>query len=93
MTGSHRCGRKWSGLSQAHCGTCCRHFGSVRGFDRHRATGRCVDPATIRDQSGRPYFKAVVGPLGTTWSRDNPRGHYRSDGAAGIAIPDETEAA
>jgi hypothetical protein len=33
--------------TQAHCGTCHRTFGSVRGFDKHRRRGECVDPATL----------------------------------------------
>jgi hypothetical protein len=33
--------------SQAHCATCHETFGSVRGFDRHRRGGQCLDPATM----------------------------------------------
>lgn len=31
--------------SQAHCPTCHRTFGGVRGFDVHRVRGECRNPA------------------------------------------------
>lgn len=33
--------------TQAHCCTCHRTFGGVRGFDRHRRGGRCVPPEQL----------------------------------------------
>jgi hypothetical protein len=38
--------------AQAHCAAAgCHHtFGSVRGFDRHRRAGACLDPAMISGQ-------------------------------------------
>jgi hypothetical protein len=33
--------------SQAHCSVCHETFGSVRGFDRHRRGGQCLDPTEI----------------------------------------------
>lgn len=33
--------------SQAHCSVCHETFGSVRGFDRHRRGGQCLDPNTM----------------------------------------------
>lgn len=33
--------------SQAHCGVCCRTFGSLGGFDRHRRGGQCIDPTSL----------------------------------------------
>lgn len=41
--------------SQAHCPTCHRTFGGVRGFDDHRHNGTCLDPTTkgyVRSASG-----------------------------------------
>lgn len=34
--------------SQAHCTSCHRTFGGVKGFDEHRKDGQCLDPATRR---------------------------------------------
>jgi hypothetical protein len=81
MTAGCNCGRTWTGLSQAHCSSGCHaHFGSVWGFDRHRSTGRCVDPATITTGSGRCVFRKDDGPLGVTWVRadDRPHPHARA---------------
>lgn len=79
MTFGCNCGRQWRGLSQAHCPTCHAHFGSVDGFDRHRAgTGGCHDPATMADKQGAPVYNASEGPFGTTWVRNRPGGHYRA---------------
>lgn len=71
------CGRNWTGAAQAHCPTCHEHFGSVAGFDRHRSTGHCQHPAGVTTaKTDRPWFRAVTGPYGVTWVRDNPAGHY-----------------
>lgn len=75
MIASCLCGRRWRGLAQAHCPTCHAHFSSVSGFDRHRSTGRCADPATITDPHGRPHFKPVDSDWGRMWVRDDPRPH------------------
>lgn len=32
---------------QAHCSQCHRHFGGVKGFDRHRVNGHCIDPGAF----------------------------------------------
>jgi hypothetical protein len=84
------CGRTWTGLTQAHCPTCHAHFSSVSGFDRHRGTGRCADPATVMRGDGQPYFKAEQSRFGLTWSRNDPAGHYRNDRPAAIAIQETT---
>ena len=72
---SCNCGRNWTGLAQAHCTVCHEHFGSVRGFDRHRSTGRCQDPAGIVARSGRRVFRNADGGLGGTWVLDTDRVH------------------
>lgn len=72
---SHNCGRTWTGTAQAHCTVCHAHFGSVRGFDRHRASGSCQDPAGITARSGRRVFRNAAGPLGDTWVLDSDRVH------------------
>lgn len=47
----HGCESTWTGLSQAHCGSCHELFASVSGFDAHRrdvrGVGTCLDPAVI----------------------------------------------
>ncbi len=55
---------------------CHRTFSSIRGFDDHRRTGRCVDPATLLDGDGRPRYKTVPDKHGDTWRRNNPSGSY-----------------
>ncbi|MCW2899963.1 MAG: hypothetical protein JWO67_2228 [Streptosporangiaceae bacterium] len=65
---SCKCGRKWSGLNQAHCASGCHeHFSTVSHFDKHRATGHCQHPAAIRDRNGEPVLRASDGPFGITW--------------------------
>ncbi len=75
MPATHHCGRTWTGLAQAHCAACCEHFGSVAGFDRHRRSGRCQDPAGITSRTGRRVFRSADGPLGGTWVLDIDRVH------------------
>lgn len=68
MPATCRCGRTWTGLNQAHCAICHRHFSSVAHFDRHRPSyDGCLDPAAILKRSGEPVFKLSAGPLGHTW--------------------------
>jgi hypothetical protein len=75
MPASCSCGRTWTGLAQAHCPTCHRHFGSVAGFDRHRPSGHCQDPAPMTTRAGRRIFRIAEGPLGGTWVLDSDRIH------------------
>ncbi len=75
-TAGCNCGRRWTGLSQAHCSSGCHaHFGSVAGFDRHRTTGHCVDPATVMRRNGEPFFRKAETPLGVTWVENQTRVH------------------
>jgi hypothetical protein len=37
------------------CTACGMVFGGVKGFDRHRKSGRCLSPAELRDQN-RPLL-------------------------------------
>jgi hypothetical protein len=68
MPASCRCGRQWTGLSQAHCATCHQHFSSVANFDRRRpGTTGCQDSATVTKRNGEPVFKPSVNRFGTTW--------------------------
>lgn len=68
MPASCRCGRQWTGLAQAHCPTCHRHFSTVANFDRHRpGTKGCQDPATLTRRNGNPVFKPTENAYGTTW--------------------------
>jgi hypothetical protein len=61
------CGRRWDGLSQAHCARCHNHFSSVNNFDAHRRDGGCRPPQTARRDNGQPIFTARQGPHGTTY--------------------------
>ena len=36
MTRCGGCDRNWTGLAEAHCATCHRHFTGVTAFDAHR---------------------------------------------------------
>lgn len=40
----NQCSRTWQSNTQCHCASCCRHFGSVYLFDRHRINFDCEDP-------------------------------------------------
>lgn len=66
------CGRKWSGLAQAHCTVCHEHFSTVANFDIHgpRRAG-CPHPSTQtrqkQDGTVVPRLKAVEGSFGVTW--------------------------
>lgn len=88
MPATCRCGRHWTGLSQAHCPTCHRHFSSVALFDRHRpGSGGCVDPAAIQTRTGQSVYKPVESPFGTTWSSAREYAGPRNDGKSPIAAP------
>lgn len=105
---SCRCGRGWDGLTQAHCATCHRHFGSVAAFDMHRqgsADDRfCADPEIIvrgedSKHAGRPRLRAAESPHGVVWISDNPEPHpmalqhVRGPGTGnGARPPDRQEA-
>jgi hypothetical protein len=44
-------GCHWTGLSRAHCHSCCSTFNTTNGFDAHRQAtagrNRCLNPATL----------------------------------------------
>ncbi|WP_431874524.1 hypothetical protein [Amycolatopsis sacchari] len=87
-TANCRCGRQWTGTTQAHCPACHEHFSTAENFDLHRKglRGRCGDPRTMtrerRDGSVVPLFRETENAFGTVWvgwSRD-PR--YTPEGVA-----------
>jgi hypothetical protein len=90
MNAGCNCGRRWTGLAQAHCMSCHEHFSSVTGFDKHRSTGRCTPPTDVRRGDGVPYFKPEESRFGTTWARNDPAGHYRNDRTAATATVEPT---
>jgi hypothetical protein len=63
------CGRKWTGLSEAHCTVCHEHFSGVSAFDAHRPGNikGCVDPATLR-RGKVSLLEERKGPFGITWA-------------------------
>lgn len=68
---ANRAGRRSplpAGSSLARCATCGRDFRNVEGFDRHRAGGQCLDPATLG------YVER-----GGVWA--TPEGHAAADEA------------
>jgi hypothetical protein len=69
------CGRRWTGLAQAHCMSCHEHFGSVRGFDRHRPKGHCLNPEPMTRRDGRALYREDAGPYGITWVLHTDRVH------------------
>jgi hypothetical protein len=71
------CGRKWTGVQEAHCAGCCRHFSSDTAFDAHlvapppfgpRPFGTCRDPAELVKGDGSPRLTEVAARFGSTWS-------------------------
>ena len=63
-----RCGRRWTGLGEAHCATCHRHFGSVASFDKHRVKGECADPSELFGiKSGKALLVPVERASGLVW--------------------------
>lgn len=49
-------GLTWNGTAAAHCPSCCLHFVSNSGFDRHRVNGCCLTPDELRrpGENGKP---------------------------------------
>lgn len=71
----HPCGATWSSRSHAHCASCCQHFTSGSGFERHQVGGECQDPSTMRTQTRRAIFKQVrrAGCSTKAWALNNDR--------------------
>lgn len=66
------CQRRWGGLAEAHCTTCCKHFVSVTGFDAHRHEGTCFTTAELmeprpKSTTGKPRMEALSDPRGIIW--------------------------
>lgn len=65
------CTRRWSGLAEAHCAACHRHFSNGNTFDLHRAGGKCLDPAKIKYEDGKkkgqPRLRLVTRASGPVW--------------------------
>ena len=70
-SGRRICTRRWSGLAEAHCAACHRHFSNVGTFDLHRVNGRCVDPKTIKYEDGKskgkPRLRLADRASGPVW--------------------------
>jgi hypothetical protein len=84
--GCQKCERRWDGLTEAHCATCCAHFGSTGAFDLHRVgrihpydpaldTRCCGDPATLTSRTGRLLLVAALRASGTVWVQRHTRPH------------------
>lgn len=69
-----KCGSHWTGLSRAHCASCCRTFSCDSAADKHRkgpyGGGRhCADPASMG-------LVAREKPYGELWAFSAPDGGY-----------------
>jgi hypothetical protein len=62
------CDRTWTSYIEAHCSVegCHLHFSTIRNFDRHRRSERCVDPSLV----GLVARQRV---RGTTWVASEER--------------------
>lgn len=73
------CDRNWTGIAEAHCAACHRHFTTTTAFDKHRQgtddNRYCADPATLLTSAGKPRLSAVLRASGEVWG-------YPSDGEA-----------
>jgi hypothetical protein len=74
------CPRQWTGLLEAHCSACHRHFSNVSAFDAHwvgdatKTTGvnrrQCVPPEDIPvSKAGNPVLFATERQSGTVYVR------------------------
>lgn len=83
-----RCGRQWSGLREAHCMACHKHFSTPANFDAHRPHGACVDPLSVNCKGYPMKVKASIwGPI---YVIDND--HYRTVDATGLYDDDSVNA-
>jgi hypothetical protein len=65
------CGRRWTGLAEAHCPRCHAHFSRVSNFDRHLPlTGPCRPPA----EAGLVLDARDVWRMPAPTDRDAPHG-------------------
>jgi hypothetical protein len=68
------CTATWTGTTRCHCAApgCHRTFAGVRLFDTHRSHygehGHCIDPATLRFQSGPNTGEPVMHLRDGIWS-------------------------
>lgn len=83
------CGRQWTGLREAHCTQCHRHFASARSFDGHRSYANkrdkedvvCVDPLSVRIAGFDMKIRDTV--WGPVYSFDAGE-HYKTDSGNGL---------
>jgi hypothetical protein len=68
-TARQSCGAMWRAMALCHCTTCHASFATITGFDRHRRSDSCLDPATLRTRKGEPVLRAVREPYGQVWHR------------------------
>lgn len=65
-----KCGKTWTGLSRAHCPSCCETFSRDSAADKHRVgqfgvDRRCADPSSV---GLVPHQQ----PWGVMWSHPSP---------------------
>jgi hypothetical protein len=85
---SCRCGRRWTGLAQAHCTVCHRHFSTDGAADRHRKQASCMDPLLVLRRDGSPVFALRCDAYGATFRLATPLGgHWRCNSDADTSSP------
>ena len=71
MTRCTTCNRTWTGLAEAHCTSCHRHFTTASAFDLHRVgptdTRHCTDPTTLTRGDGAPKLTVTPRKSGEVW--------------------------
>lgn len=60
-----QCGKTWSGARREHCAGCHETFNSAKAGDKHRRSGKCLDPV----QAG---LYPVEHSWGTSWQTSPP---------------------
>jgi hypothetical protein len=77
------CKREWNTHGEAHCACCCSHFASDSAFDRHRAKGECVDPASLRTRKGEAVLELTTRASGPAWKRAGEPDHIFASALTG----------
>lgn len=52
MASCRKCLSTWTGLSMAHCPSCCRTFSTAGNFDLHRKNGKCSMKGLVQNEYG-----------------------------------------
>ncbi len=67
LTHCRKCHRDWRGTAQAHCVTCCAHFGTYNAADLHLTASGCRPPDTVRTRADKPRLVLDRDKQGAIW--------------------------